>query len=87
MRRSECNHDLVRLLWRDVVQSSIEERPNGGGTPVKQQIWDFEKAVRMAGPVGFGGRLVLGICIFGEWAQVSKACMGIRRSMVLIVLV
>ena len=59
---------MVGLLWRDIVQGSVKERPNGGGTPVKQQIWNFEKAVRMAGPegLGFEARLVLGICIFGE---------------------
>jgi len=37
-----------------VVQSPVEERSNGDGIPVKKQIWNFEKAVRMAGPGGLG---------------------------------
>ena len=41
-------------LGGDVVQDSVEERSNSGGAPVKKQIWNFEKAVRMAGPGGLG---------------------------------
>ena len=34
-------------LGGGVVQGSVEERSNGGRTPAKKQIWNFEKAVRM----------------------------------------
>lgn len=45
---------VAATLGGDVVQGSVEERSNGDGTPVKKQIWNFEKAVRMAGPGGLG---------------------------------
>ncbi len=45
---------VAATLGGDVVQSPVEERLNGDGIPVKKQIWNFEKAVRMAGPGGLG---------------------------------
>jgi hypothetical protein len=39
-------------LGGDVVQGLAGERSNGGGAPVKKQIWKFEKAMGMAGPGG-----------------------------------
>ena len=34
-------------LGGGVVQGPVEERSNGSSTPVKKQIWNFEKAVKM----------------------------------------
>ena len=45
---------VAATLGGDVVQGLVEGRSNGGSTPVKKQIWNFEKAVRMAGPGGLG---------------------------------
>ena len=45
---------MAATLGGDVVHGSVEERSNGGSTAVKKQIWNFEKAVRMAGPGGLG---------------------------------
>ena len=45
---------VAATLGGDVVQNPVEERSYGDGIPVKKQIWNFEKAVRMAGPGGLG---------------------------------
>jgi len=44
----------VATFGGDVVQGGAEGRTSSGGTVEKKQIWDFEKAVRMAGPAGLG---------------------------------
>lgn len=45
---------VAATLGGDVVQNPVEERSYGDGIPLKKQIWNFEKAVRMAGPGGLG---------------------------------
>jgi len=46
---------VAATLGGDVVQSGVEGRSGGGGGRLeKKQIWDFEEAVRMAGPAGLG---------------------------------
>ena len=45
---------VAATLGGDVVQGEVDERSGSGGTPVKKPVWNFEKAVRMAGPGGLG---------------------------------
>jgi len=47
---------VAATLGGDVVQGEVEGKSSssGGGTLEKKQVWDFEEAVRMAGPAGLG---------------------------------
>ena len=38
----------------DVVQGGAEEECKDGSTPEKEHVWNFEQAVKMAGPGGLG---------------------------------
>lgn len=46
---------MAATFGGDVVQGGVEGRfGSSGGALEKKQIWDFEKAVRVAGPAGLG---------------------------------